>query len=472
MTMDNVYQRLVEVVSCQEKKDISFFMFDDLRDNNLAVRLRCYLKCITEIDVHNIAVEALDSHYKKANHTVEFMVNKYGIHYHVARRINELILLGVRFPFIENPSKVIISIGAKTKKQAADLLGKPYGAKGGAVGIIILKEGVNRMKEEELPEGIHQAETTVEEKECKDNTLSLKPLSEEAKTILEAAKAVPVRAHDKQLDPYVSKEAHEFLASQGAVDYCYNYVINNHEAVHRVNGNRPIIVSHVKKLKESIRERYIPKPLTFTIFDKKLSIADGQNRFYALKELKYPVYFNIIEGLTIHDILRLNSNGKMWTSKDCLDSYAYLNENPSYRLLKDFSDTHRGKIRFDDFLAIVKGVTPGAQIVEQKMLFRKGLIEIDETCLEKAKETINMLKQFQPYIPKHWSKREFFGGLKKVMCHKEFSMEVMLYKVDIHRNEFAIRDVTSLGYQRALEEIYNKPHKRGEKFYGAKKLGE
>ena len=88
-----------------------------------------------------------------------------------------------------------------------------------------------------------------------------------------------------------------------------------------IAGNRSIKPRHLKNITESIAIKQIAVPI---VVNERYQICDGQNRFEACKNLKKPIYYIIIPGLTLEDVQRLNANTHTWNTGDYLDSYCEL----------------------------------------------------------------------------------------------------------------------------------------------------
>ena len=69
---------------------------------------------------------------------------------------------------------------------------------------------------------------------------------------------------------------------------------NDYDIFQHIDGNRTVNQLHLKRLKDSINEEYIPVPI---VVNNRYQIIDGQHRFEAVKEMKKPVYFIKIQGL-------------------------------------------------------------------------------------------------------------------------------------------------------------------------------
>ena len=91
------------------------------------------------------------------------------------------------------------------------------------------------------------------------------------------------------------------------------YKTDNYDLFSPFEGNRLVKPLHVARLEKSFLDNYLPVPI---VVDEAYRIGDGQNRFEACKSLGYPVYYIIIQGLTLQDVQRLNANVKPWSIDD------------------------------------------------------------------------------------------------------------------------------------------------------------
>ena len=72
----------------------------------------------------------------------------------------------------------------------------------------------------------------------------------------------------------------------------YIYKTKDYDKFSFVDGNRSIKPNVVEKLYNSFKEVQLEVPL---VVDQYYRIYDGQHRFTALKRLKMPIYYQIIE---------------------------------------------------------------------------------------------------------------------------------------------------------------------------------
>lgn len=94
-----------------------------------------------------------------------------------------------------------------------------------------------------------------------------------------------------------------------------------------IDANRKVSKTHVTRLVATLK--LFPKQIEWTpiLVNEKFQIADGQHRFTALKELKLPIYYMLVRGLTIEDARRLNAGAKPWSPMDFAECFCQLGKD-------------------------------------------------------------------------------------------------------------------------------------------------
>tara|TARA_R100001594_G_scaffold146879_2_gene198957 strand:+ start:110 stop:865 length:756 start_codon:yes stop_codon:yes gene_type:complete len=199
------------------------------------------------------------------------------------------------------------------------------------------------------------------------------------------------------------------------------YKTEDYEMFKKMKHNRYVREQHVQKLKKSMKERYYHIPLVVT---KDFEIADGQNRFEAIKSLGLPVYFIVLENITVKDVKKMNMNQEGWSRKEWAESYKsegltnyvyYLN------IRKEFKVSHTVALALlanhtDDIIMLRDLFVQGSLFVEDYELARKTAIKL-RACRETFKgwrkanfvyPMIYLLKQ----TPKKYDHERFLAKLK------------------------------------------------------------
>lgn len=101
----------------------------------------------------------------------------------------------------------------------------------------------------------------------------------------------------------------------------------NYELFGRIIGNRPINKNHVEELIASIEQNgWLHQPITV---NEKFEIIDGQHRFEALRALRLPIEYTVVDSGSIKTCQVLNANQRNWTVENYIDSFAD-NGNDNY----------------------------------------------------------------------------------------------------------------------------------------------
>ena len=76
----------------------------------------------------------------------------------------------------------------------------------------------------------------------------------------------------------------------------------NYAQFQPIDGNRTILQHHLKRLKKSMEENFLISPI---LVNEKMEIIDGQHRFEAAKSLGLPIYFFIVQGYGLSEVLKI-----------------------------------------------------------------------------------------------------------------------------------------------------------------------
>jgi len=218
----------------------------------------------------------------------------------------------------------------------------------------------------------------------------------------------------------------------------YKYDLFSH-----FKGNRPKNVYHIARLIKSLKQNHIPVPIIVNEFYK---IADGQNRFEACKELKLPINYIVIPGLTLEDVQLLNANMRPWTNDDYLESYCELNENINYRLFRRFKQEHDFSIT--NCLCILLDRSTGIKDTES---FKEGTLVIPD--IEQADinaKKINMVKRYS----EHYKLKPFIGAMLSLFKNNLYNHEQFIKKLSMHPGRLESRKNVR-DFKRHIEDIYN-----------------
>ena len=179
------------------------------------------------------------------------------------------------------------------------------------------------------------------------------------------------------------------------------YQTNNYDLFGMITGNRETEDSHVKKLRQSIRTKYVNVGAIIVVknphYEKDLIpylIIDGQHRFKAIVQEKLPISFviaDISESEILSTIELLNTSKMDWDVTNFMGSKCALGEENyiRYRMLYErFSFEH------EIFFYLMKKM----EISINHSKFKEGLLGLNETTYEEIKTVFEWLEKFTPIV--------------------------------------------------------------------------
>jgi len=216
-----------------------------------------------------------------------------------------------------------------------------------------------------------------------------------------------------------------------------------------ITGNRPISKPFLGSLMKSMEEKYIPQPAQV---NEKHEVVEGQHRLESCKILKLEYYYQVIEGLTLMDVARINSNRRNWNYLDYLGSYIALDKNPDYKMFKWFME----KYGFDYWssLFLLCGVS-GRSTLQRE--FYEGRLKIE--YLKDAIKRADKIYQVKPYYDGFMTsqghvRRYFVQAMIRVFADPEYNHKRFLGKLKISRSK--LFDCTLVSdYLSCIDNVYN-----------------
>jgi len=189
------------------------------------------------------------------------------------------------------------------------------------------------------------------------------------------------------------------------------YQTKNYKLFGTIKGNRDISDSHIKKLRQSIRKKYINVVAIIVVRNphyKKDSIPfliiDGQHRFKAVMSENLPLSFviaDIPEEEILNTIELLNTSSMEWDVTNFMGSKSTLGDENyiRYRMLYERFD-----FEHEIFFYLMKKM--GISINHSK--FKEGLLTLDQTTYNEIRETFEWLEKFislvEPYGKRYYLK--------------------------------------------------------------------
>jgi len=230
------------------------------------------------------------------------------------------------------------------------------------------------------------------------------------------------------------------------------YETKDYKIFKTLDGNRPLNLMHVKRLKQSIAEKPIDIPI---IVNEKMQVIDGQHRLQALKELNKPVRYLKNYGLGLQDVQKLNTTSQKWNMDAYLSSYILLGY-PEYIKYKKFYDEYG--FNHNETLMLLSGYN-GQVGGNYTQNFKEGKFKVydwDESCKKATK--IQMCKSFYP----EYKRRSFVLAMIHCMKHSDFNVSEFIAKMRYQQGKLKIHG-TWQECVAMIEDIYNYKRPVGER---------
>ena len=225
----------------------------------------------------------------------------------------------------------------------------------------------------------------------------------------------------------------------GQVHKTYDYSI-----FRKMVGNRSLNLNHVKALKKSIQEDYIPNAI---VVNQRMEVVDGQHRLQALSELNKPVYYRIIKDLDLLSVQRMNTKVRQWTMAEYLDSFCQRGFE-DYIKLKEFMGMTGFCLDVCIALLLNKEVRTG----NDRDKFVNGKFKIKDYNI--ALQQANQIQQTSEYLKKHYKEYAFCLAMLYYFHNEQYDHQVFMKKLSLQPSELT-KQRTVEQYKRKIEEIYN-----------------
>lgn len=219
----------------------------------------------------------------------------------------------------------------------------------------------------------------------------------------------------------------------------------------QIDGNRKVNSGHVSRLVEAIERKnlleYFP-----VLLNEDMEVIDGQHRLSAAAKLEVPIYYEIVPGLTLTDVMSINTNSKSWNINDFIDSHIELG-NSNYKVLREFMDTYHWNPSTS--AALLSGFTqffsPNNGSIAKAV--KRGDFKVASLPLaEKIAKQIQEIKHYTDFEGNR--DREFIGALLALNANKDFDFDKFAAKLRL-KNLIIEKRPSAKYYLIHIEELYN-----------------
>ena len=219
-------------------------------------------------------------------------------------------------------------------------------------------------------------------------------------------------------------------------------------------GNRE--VDHYKKIIRSMKEKLL---FTVIFVNENMEILDGQNRFFALKEIDAPINFVILEGYGVEEARRYNIDAKNWTKSDFIKSYAD-EGNEDYIQIRKFAEKYP-ELTSQSIEFLLRLSAANCSRLSDGVAFnsiQRGLFKIKDIDRSyQVADWIMAYKGLDTYGGTIYKRREFVVAIIKLSRIEYFDNDEVIRKIKLNpRSMYPC--LTANDYIKMIEDILN--HKK------------
>jgi len=227
----------------------------------------------------------------------------------------------------------------------------------------------------------------------------------------------------------------------------------------RLKGNRFISQTHVKQLVRSMVDGGNLTQNFPIIINEDHEVIDGQHRIEALKQLNWPVFYVIQEGLSIQVVRDLNGAGSNWGWQAYANSWAEMGHDDYQRLLQLVEDFNIG---FHIIMLYTRTsmMTGSPHTKHNKhIVFKNGDYKLSPEQYQKARILLDQYDQLRQLVPlKAQSKNppaSFATACYNIMQSPTYDHKRMIHKLNLHGpSNYKMFNQTK-DNMHELEDIYN-----------------
>lgn len=217
----------------------------------------------------------------------------------------------------------------------------------------------------------------------------------------------------------------------------------NYKQFVKMKGNRDIDPGNIWSLRQSIMAKNLLSiPI---VVNDKMEVVDGQHRLTIAEELKLPLYYLKLPGLTIDDVIRLNSYGKKWAFMD------YVNTHAAYG--------RKQYVRIKEYISMLGNFPPSNVIFlvgkyprGNRRPFKDGTIELldHERCIE----LVSQINEIATYtVPGVVNSKRYARTISQFVRREGYDHERFIERLKLSGKGIGYRGTES-DYTRQFEDIY------------------
>ena len=231
-----------------------------------------------------------------------------------------------------------------------------------------------------------------------------------------------------------------------------------------IASNRPVDWRKIAKLRKEIKRKNLTKEYPVNVNSRvasqkrygldgtKKGIVDGQHRYISCKLDKVPMYYQVVDTLTLNDIPRAAAVQSSWKMKDYIHHHATQGKQ-QYLLFKSYMD--RNNFAPSSTLSILCG--DRSKYTVEKLKSGELKISRDWTIANKFAESIEELGEYFTFN----KQARFLEAYMICFQNKEFDHSKMITKLEYLSSRMR-RMTDTYNHLEQLENVYNFNTKNGK----------
>lgn len=224
------------------------------------------------------------------------------------------------------------------------------------------------------------------------------------------------------------------------------YITQAYDDFILLEANREVVERTVKKIMASMLVKVEHAPI---LVNERAEVIDGQNRLEAYRRLDLPITFEMIEGLSVDTVRRLNAIQKEWKISDHLHAGA-TQEDVNYKWMYNFCKLHN--LQPSTAIVLLKGHANNNSIIVAEIRSGEFTCTKDERAI--AAERMAILEKFRGYSKA--TTKNFVTALVKVLEVKDLDKNRLITSF-LQRYKSTLPGISGSyeSYMFQLQEMYN-----------------
>lgn len=238
-------------------------------------------------------------------------------------------------------------------------------------------------------------------------------------------------------------------------------VTTDYELFAKLKGNRDVIKSHIKRIRQSFNKRHVKECSILVAFNPDYEpgrplfvVIDGQHRFEALQMDNRPISFTVVEDLTKEEILEiielLNTSQVNWDVTNFMGSKSTLG-NTNYILYKTIFDKYDVEHEVIFYAMKKLGVS-----INHKM-FKDGKLKFDAELFGKIDKIFSWIEKFIDIV-RPYGKRYYLKALLDLYFFEHTNLErleMVLKSVELNKNVLMDSNTIRKSLNHLALDLYN-----------------